>query len=177
MKLLEGIDSDEDLELLLNDSDWPKLRKDNSLILLDSENHKKLEHAASKAPKSEERGVVFLGRIPHGFYESEMKEYFSQFGKVTRLRLSRNTITGRSKHYAFIEFESAAVAQIVADTMNNYLLLNRVLKCEVVPKEKLHPKIFKHSFSKKELEQMRDRNPDIDKKVVSCDLGSNQRFY
>ena len=46
-----------------------------------------------KGPKIEqhpERGVVYLGRIPYGFFEKELRGYFSQFGKVTRLRLSRN---------------------------------------------------------------------------------------
>jgi nucleolar protein 15 len=37
-----------------------------------------------------ERGTLYIGRIPHGFYEGQMKEYFSQFGDVTRLRLARN---------------------------------------------------------------------------------------
>jgi len=40
--------------------------------------------------QTEDRGVVFLGRIPHGFHEEQMKSYFAQFGGVTRLRLSRN---------------------------------------------------------------------------------------
>lgn len=31
-----------------------------------------------------------LRNIPHGFYEKEMYKYFSQFGKVMRLRLSKN---------------------------------------------------------------------------------------
>jgi nucleolar protein 15 len=35
-------------------------------------------------------GVVYLGRVPHGFYEEEMESYFAQFGQVCRLRLSRN---------------------------------------------------------------------------------------
>lgn len=34
--------------------------------------------------------MIFLGRIPHGFHEEQMKSYFAQFGDVTRLRLSRN---------------------------------------------------------------------------------------
>ena len=37
-----------------------------------------------------ERGVVMIGNIPHGFYEKEMFGYFSQFGKVLRLRISKN---------------------------------------------------------------------------------------
>ena len=35
-------------------------------------------------------GVVYVGHIPHGFYEKEMRSYFSQFGTVTRLRLARS---------------------------------------------------------------------------------------
>lgn len=60
-----------------------------------------------------------------------MKEYFSQFGDVTRLRLARNPKTGASRHYAYIEFSSLPVAEIVADTMNNYLLMGHLLRCNV----------------------------------------------
>ena len=72
-----------------------------------------------------------------------MKAYFSQFGEITKLRLSRNRLTGRSKHYAFIEFSSATVAKIVADTMDNYLMYGHIVKCKFVPKEQLHPEIWK----------------------------------
>lgn len=34
--------------------------------------------------------MLYLGRLPHGFYEDQLKAYFAQFGTVTRLRLSRN---------------------------------------------------------------------------------------
>ncbi|KAG0125041.1 hypothetical protein HOY82DRAFT_493481 [Tuber indicum] len=80
-------------------------------------------------------GIIYLGRIPHGFYEQEMRSYFSQFGEITRLRLSRNKRTGKSKHYAFIEFADVDVAKIVADTMNNYLLFGHILKCKIVPRD------------------------------------------
>lgn len=72
-----------------------------------------------------------------------MKAYFSQFGTITRIRLSRNRKTGRSKHYAFIEFESAEVAKIVADTMDKYLLFGHILKCKFADPEKLHPEVWK----------------------------------
>ena len=72
-----------------------------------------------------------------------MRAYFSQFGDITRLRLSRNRITGRSKHYAFVEFSSAAVAKIVAETMDNYLMYGHILKCKFIPSEQLHPEIWK----------------------------------
>ncbi|KAI9873339.1 MAG: hypothetical protein M1830_000519, partial [Pleopsidium flavum] len=97
----------------------------------------------SKKGAGAEPGVVYVGRIPHGFYEHEMKAYFSQFGDIRRLRLSRNRKTGQSKHYAFIEFASFEVAKIVADTMNNYLMFGHILKCKTVPKEQVHEKLWK----------------------------------
>ncbi len=39
--------------------------------------------------------------------------------------------SGASKHYAYIEMPSQSVADIVADTMNNYLLMGHLLKCQV----------------------------------------------
>jgi RNA recognition motif-containing protein len=40
--------------------------------------------------EEENRGVIYVGRLPHGFYEAQLQGYFSQFGDITRLRLSRN---------------------------------------------------------------------------------------
>ena len=71
-----------------------------------------------------------------------MRAYFSQFGTIARLRLSRNRTTGRSKHYAFIEFAHASVARVVADTMNNYLMFGHILKCKVIPNEEIHPRLW-----------------------------------
>lgn len=87
-------------------------------------------------------GTIYLGHIPPGFFELEMKRFFSQFGRVTRLRLSRSKHTGRSKGYAFIEFELEEVAKVVAETMNNYLFYERLLKCEFLEPERVHPATF-----------------------------------
>ncbi|KAL4929562.1 uncharacterized protein BDV17DRAFT_261223 [Aspergillus undulatus] len=97
----------------------------------------------NKTDASEQPGVVYVGRIPHGFYEHQMKAYFTQFGEITRLRLSRNRLTGASKHYAFIEFASESVAKIVAATMDNYLMYGHILKCKYVPTEQVHPELWK----------------------------------
>ena len=88
--------------------------------------------------QGEEPGVLYIGHIPHGFYEDQMRGFFNQFGEVSKLRLSRNKKTGRSRHFAFVEFADRRVAGIVAETMNNYLLCNKILVCKVVDAEKLH---------------------------------------
>ncbi|KAF9870518.1 hypothetical protein CkaCkLH20_12008 [Colletotrichum karsti] len=92
---------------------------------------------------SEEPGVVFISRLPHGFYEHELKGYFSQFGKINRLRLARNKKTGASKHWAFIEFAEQSTAEIVAKTMDSYLLFGHILKVKTVPKDSLHENLWK----------------------------------
>ncbi|KAL6714942.1 nucleolar protein [Lecanora helva] len=101
------------------------------------------EIKAQKADADEGSGVIYVGRIPHGFYEHQMRQYFSQFGDIKHLRMSRNRKTGASKHYAFIEFKSASVAKIAAETMNNYLMFGHILKCKVVSPEQLHENIWK----------------------------------
>ncbi|XP_005815980.1 MKI67 FHA domain-interacting nucleolar phosphoprotein isoform X1 [Xiphophorus maculatus] len=87
-------------------------------------------------------GVVYVGHLPLGLFEPQLRSYFEQFGTVLRLRLSRSKKTGGSKGFAFIEFESGEVAKIVAETMNNYLMGERLIKCEVLPPEKVHEKLF-----------------------------------
>ncbi|NP_001183998.1 MKI67 FHA domain-interacting nucleolar phosphoprotein-like [Xenopus laevis] len=87
-------------------------------------------------------GVIYIGHIPKSLIEPQLQEYFNQFGTVTRLRLSRSKKTGNSKGYAYVEYECDEVAKIVADTMNNYLFCERLLKCEFVTPEKVHPRLF-----------------------------------
>lgn len=71
-----------------------------------------------------------------------MKSYFTQFGEVSRLRLSRNKKTGKSKHYAFIEFADEDVAKIVQETMDNYLIDGHLLQVRKVSNDKVHPKLW-----------------------------------
>ncbi|KAH7389353.1 hypothetical protein DE146DRAFT_160845 [Phaeosphaeria sp. MPI-PUGE-AT-0046c] len=123
-------DEDEDFD---EDAPVPKLSKKQRTAL----------EKATQGPKSNEPGVVYVGRVPRGFFEPQMKKYFSQFGRVNRLRLSRNKKTGASKHYAFVEFSSSEVADIVARTMNNYLLFGHILRCSLIPAEQVHADLFK----------------------------------
>ena len=118
---------DDDVELEL-----PKQPKQGKYLKSDSKKttSKSIKNSSS-VEKSVASNVVYLGRIPHGFYEQEMSSYFSQFGTITALRLARNKKSGASKHYAFIQFDSCSVAAIVVETMHNYLLSNRLLQCKL----------------------------------------------
>ncbi|KAJ7324749.1 hypothetical protein JRQ81_017769 [Phrynocephalus forsythii] len=105
----------------------------------------KVQRVRKAAARNEQMtpGVIYVGHIPRGLFEPQLREFFSQFGTVKRLRLSRSKKTGGSKGYAFVEFEYDEVAKIVADTMNNYLFGERILKCQFLPPEKVHENLFK----------------------------------
>ncbi|CAK6448653.1 unnamed protein product [Pipistrellus nathusii] len=116
----------------------------------DAKFHQEVAQARRRAAKKQKQekekltpGVVYVGHLPPALYETQIRAYFSQFGTVTRFRLSRSKRTGNSRGYAFVEFESEDVAKIVAETMNNYLFGERLLKCHFMPPEKVHEELFK----------------------------------
>lgn len=82
-----------------------------------------------EAPKS---SVIYIGHLPHGFYEKEMGKYFSQFGRVKNVKVARSRKTGGSKGYGWVEFHDAVVAGVAAKTMDDYMMFKKKLVCKVV---------------------------------------------
>ncbi|KAJ8145113.1 hypothetical protein OXX80_007865 [Metschnikowia pulcherrima] len=103
---------------------------------------------AGSGAAAKQRAVIYVGRLPKSFQERELKRYFSQFGDILRLRVSRNKVTGASRHYAFVEFKDLHAAQVAAETMNNYLLVGHLLKVHVIenPKDNLFSSKMKSGF-------------------------------
>jgi len=153
-----SLDSSDDLssDNLTNDA----LSKDLLLLQTQKRRRRKDNLAAAASEQSDdsddddeiESAVMYIGHIPHGFYEREMRGYFSQFGKVLAVRVSRNRKTGHSKGYGFVKFQFREVADIVAKAMNNYIMFGRTLKCSVLPPDRVHPNMFKNTWK-------RPRNP------------------
>lgn len=88
------------------------------------------------------RGIIYIGHLPKGFEEDELKKFFAQFGKITKTRVSRSKKTGRTKGYAFIEFGDREVAQIAVQTMHGYMMFHKQIECHMV--EDAHKDTFKH---------------------------------
>ncbi|XP_076857871.1 MKI67 FHA domain-interacting nucleolar phosphoprotein [Brachyhypopomus gauderio] len=108
----------------------------------DAEFQKKVQQVKTRQKTVLSPGVVYVGHIPHSLAEPQLRAYFSQFGKVLRLRMARSKRTGRSRGFAFVEFECDEVAKIVAEAMDNYLMGERLIKCHVVPPENVHENLF-----------------------------------
>ena len=90
------------------------------------------------------KGVLYVGHLPKGFNETELKNFFQQFGEVTKLRVSRSKKTARSRGYAFLEFAERKVAEIAAKAMNDYLLFGRQLDVHIMEDGTVHKDTFKH---------------------------------
>lgn len=84
-----------------------------------------------KVPASKQkllqRGIIYVGHIPHGFYEEQMRSYFKQFGRVRNVVICRSQKTDKAKGFGFVQFDDHDVAKIAAETMNNYLMFKRRL--------------------------------------------------
>jgi len=92
----------------------------------------------------EASSVIYIGHLPTGFEENEILNFLSQFGNVANLKVSRSKRTGNSRGFAFVQFADEEVAAIVAQTLSGYLFMGeKKLVCHVVPKDKIHPFLFR----------------------------------
>lgn len=97
--------------------------------------------------KTPNKTVIKLNNIPHGFYEDQMRKYFSQFGKVKNVLLIRSKKTHKSRGFGFVEFYLPQVAKSAAEAMHNYLFFNQVLKCRQMDKNELPKNLFNIKYS------------------------------
>lgn len=131
---IQGLSSDDDDdevdEQIEEQAEKPSKQTSGHSVIktISSEQTSKSKSSKSKA----KTGVIYIGRLPQGFQEKELNEYFKQFGNITNIKLSRNKKTGNSKHYGFIQFDDYETAKVASEAMNNYLLFGHLLKCEVV---------------------------------------------
>lgn len=125
-----------------------------------------------KAAKQTESSVIYLGHIPQGFFEAEMRKFFSQFGLVKRLKLFRSAKTNGSKGYAFIEFESPEIANTVAEAMDGYFIMERQLVSSIIPLEKHHDGMFKTN-KKRALDGDNDDDEEEDSEIdIAAELAA-----
>jgi cold-inducible RNA-binding protein len=54
---------------------------------------------------------IYVGNLPYSVAESDLEALFTQFGSTKEVAVIRDRVTGESKGFGFITFESAEVAQ------------------------------------------------------------------
>lgn len=114
----------------------------------------------------ENKTVIKLNNIPHGFYEDQMRKYFSQFGKIKNVLLIRSKKTHNSRGFGFVEFTLPQVAKAAAEAMHNYLFFNQVLKCRQMDKNDLPKNLFKTSYKGPTTVQLDKARHNTDKRDI-----------
>ena len=141
-KSKQKLKSEENIEFnseSLNEEEEEDSKKDDVELTLKKGREIQKEEGLAPNPST---GVVYVGHLPWGFVDSTLKKYFSQFGNITRIICPKSSKTGRSVGYAYIEFEDEETAKIAAKTMNNYILFEKILKCNFVEDKKKYDRIF-----------------------------------
>ena len=80
---------------------------------------------------------LYIGNLPYGVTEDDIRAKFSEFGELASIDLVMDRITGESKGFGFIKYESNSDADKAIKTMNGAQFGGRVLKVnQAKPREK-----------------------------------------
>ena len=71
---------------------------------------------------------IYVGNLSYSSAESDLNEYFAQFGAISEIKLITDRETGRSKGFAFISFDEAADAEKAISEANGAELQGRQIK-------------------------------------------------
>jgi hypothetical protein len=71
------------------------------------------------AAQGSSSGKVFVGGLAHEVVQTDLSEFFSQFGEVTSAQLMTDRMTGKSRGFGFITFADGAAAQRVLQVKNH----------------------------------------------------------
>jgi len=80
-----------------------------------------------KVTPANKQGILYIGHLPKGFNEPELRKFFEQFGEIKKLRVARSNKTARQKGYAFLQFKEPKIADVAAKAMHKYMIFGRTL--------------------------------------------------
>jgi RNA recognition motif-containing protein len=73
---------------------------------------------------------LYIGNLSFDISEEELGEAFSQFGEIVSTAIIKDSVSGRSKGFGFIEFAQEESAKAAVEEMNGKELAGRTLKVD-----------------------------------------------
>ena len=79
---------------------------------------------------------IYVGNLPHGVSEEEIKEMFTKYGEVASVKLVKDRFSGMSKGFGFVEMPNNSEADQVIKALNKTDLQGRTIKVNQVQPQK-----------------------------------------
>jgi len=71
---------------------------------------------------------IFVGNLNFQMTEDDLENLFSQFGKISELKMIKDFETGRSKGFGFITYSAQQEAELAISSMNGKDIEGRSLR-------------------------------------------------
>ena len=71
--------------------------------------------------------TIYVGNLPFETTEEEIRNLVSKHGKVERVSISRDSVTGRARGFAFVEMPDDTEAERAIHALNGTTLASRQL--------------------------------------------------
>jgi RNA recognition motif-containing protein len=112
-------------------------------------NYPSLTLSTSEQRKFGEKEIMeaklYVGNLSYSVTEEDLQALFSQAGTVKSVTLIKDRDTGRSKGFAFVEFETQVEAEKAISMFNNYAYEERNLAVNPArPREERKPQGFQN---------------------------------
>jgi len=73
---------------------------------------------------------LYIGNLSFDVTEDELEKSFSKFGEITSVTIIKDSVSGRSKGFGFVEFSDENGAKTAKDGMDGKELAGRTLKVD-----------------------------------------------
>jgi len=92
--------------------------------------------AGATAAAKKSSSTVFVGNIPYGTTEDQLRDVFSQAGRVVNFRILYDKETGKPKGFGFCEYDDVETAMSAIRNLNNVEVNGRQLRVDFTENEK-----------------------------------------
>lgn len=79
--------------------------------------------------------TLYVGNIPWSTKESDLEQFFSEFGEVFECRIITERATGRSRGYGFVEVNDEHMDEILEKTNGAEMEGRKLVVNEAKPRE------------------------------------------
>jgi len=70
---------------------------------------------------------IFIGSLPYSVKDSDLQEFFEEYGEVSSARVIKDKMTGRSKGFGFVEMSDEEAAKKAIEELNGAELEGRTI--------------------------------------------------